>query len=264
MTKKKHATANTKNATRSTRTVRGMTRPQTIMTMSATMRTVRFTGTYVDFRSRVSEGSACSAYACRFCTRSNNTGVVNTHSSCLRPLKLTFPPTAPLVLALSYATYQSRPSHISLCVQAATAEMNATWRLSRVLFACTLHAAALRLKSRATTKIKHAIRAWCSSTWSDEELEGDDDARSVPVEVGTADATAPSGETRSYMPRRFAFRYANAPNAAAGRARGRGGEAGREASGGDHETPPEERGTGASLRSGTGAARDEAPSRAPR
>ena len=160
--------------------------------MSTAMSTARFTGTYprvfvdalLKTRGRVVSsapdacacssfafsfrGSAANAYACRFCTSSRSTGVVNSHSSWRRPEKETRPLRARGVAAPWYTTYQSFSSHISLCVHAETALMYATCRFSLYLEPCELHAAALMLNASAVAKMSVAQSAWNVSTCSSE------------------------------------------------------------------------------------------------
>ena len=74
---------------------------------------------------------------------------MKTHSSWRRPEKDTTAPRARGDAARRYTTYQSFCSHISRCVQAATALMYATCRFSLYLEPCELHAAALAFNVNA-------------------------------------------------------------------------------------------------------------------
>ena len=123
------------------------------------------------FASRLSlDGSSAKAYSCRCCTSSRSTGVVNTHSSTRSAEKETPPGISPppfdstnesemYPLSASSTTTstdaftvtnQSRPSHISKCVNAATALMYATCRFKRERPFCAEKREAFKLNTVAT------------------------------------------------------------------------------------------------------------------
>ena len=119
-----------------------------------------------DFRGVAGARSAAAkAHSCRCCTSKSNTGVVKIHSRTRSAEKDVAP------LDAGTETYQSSPRHISRWVKAATAEMYATWRLSRRRDRRADHTAALRLKTRATTKTTHATRAESRRSSSEESAD---------------------------------------------------------------------------------------------
>ena len=130
--------------------------------------------------------------------------MVNTHSSTRSAEKETPPGISPPPLSASSATTsanaftvtnQSRPSHISLCVQAETALMYATCRFSLYLEPCELHAAALMLNASAVAKMSVAQSAWNVSTCSSEP---GGPAPGMPLSTAF-------GSSAAYQPRSLSF-----------------------------------------------------------